>query len=334
MDEALKIVDAIKSGDIKPLYLLMGEEPYYVDKVSEYIEEHVLSEDERGFNQTILYGRDVNVPDLVGAAKRYPMMAERQVIIVKEAQAITGKLDKLEEYVANCTPTTVLVLCYKGKDVDKRKALYKNFQKHGVVLESKKLKDAQVQTWIAKLLKSKGLQIEPKAVAMINDNLGNNLSRIATEIDKLVVNIPSGSTVTAADVELYVGISKDFNIFELRKAIAQKNTTKAFQIVDYFTKSKNDMPLVVIVAQLHKFFSQLLILHGLKDKSKPAAAQALGVSPYFVDEFFDGIRVYPMKKVSSMIAALRDIDLQSKGVGAANAKESDLFKLLLIKIFA
>ncbi|WP_343626704.1 DNA polymerase III subunit delta [Flavobacterium lindanitolerans] len=334
MDEVVKIVNDIKAGNIKPIYFLMGEEPYYIDKLTEYIEANLLSEDEKGFNQTVLYGRDVSVDDIVSTAKRYPMMAERQVVIVREAQELSRSIDKLESYAENPMPTTVLVIAYKYKTLDKRKKLTKFLDKTGLVYESKKLYENQVGDWLKRVLAGKKLNIEPKAAAMLVDFLGTDLSKIANELDKLAIILPQGSTITPELIEENIGFSKDFNVFELRKAIGERNVKKAYQIVQYFADNPKDNPLVLTVGQTFGFFVQLLKYHGLKDRSPKSVASALGINPFFVKEYDVAIKNYPMKKVSQIVASLRDIDVKSKGVGANGLPPGDLMKEMLAKIFS
>ncbi|HRB71732.1 DNA polymerase III subunit delta [Flavobacterium sp. WV_118_3] len=333
MEEVLKIIKDIKAGDIKPIYFLMGEEPYYIDKLTDYIEDTILSEEEKGFNQMVLYGRDVTIDDIVSNAKRYPMMADRQVVIVKEAQELSRTIDKLESYAENPQPTTVLVVCYKYKTLDKRKKVTKVLEKAGVVFESKKLYENQVGDWLKRVLSGKGYQIEPKAAAMLVEFLGTDLSKIANELDKLAIILPKGSTISPKIIEDNIGFSKDYNNFELRKAIGEKNQLKAYQIADYFAQNPKDNPLVVTTGLIFGFFSQLLQYHGLKDKSPANAAKVLKVNPYFLKDYDVALRNYPMKKVSQIVAVLRDIDVKSKGVGANALPQQDLLKEMLVKIF-
>ena len=272
MDEVLKIINDIKAGNIKPIYFLMGEEPYYIDKLSEYIENSILQEHERDFNQTVLYGRDVTIEDVVSNAKRYPMMADRQVVIVKEAQDLVKTIDKLESYAENPQPTTVLVICYKYKTLDKRKKITKILAQKGVVYESKKLYENQVGEWLKRVLQGKKLNIEPKAAAMLVDFLGTDLSKIANELDKLAIILPQGSTITAAIIEENIGFSKDFNVFEFRKAIGERNQLKSYQIADHFAQNPKDNPMVVTTSLVFSFFIQLLKYHGLKDKNPKTVA--------------------------------------------------------------
>ncbi|MFN7043990.1 MAG: DNA polymerase III subunit delta [Flavobacterium sp.] len=333
MDEVIQITKDIKAGNIKPIYFLMGDEPYYIDKLTEFIEDNVLQEHERDFNQTILYGRDVTMEDVLGNAKRYPMMADRQVVVVREAQELSRYIDKLEAYAENPQPTTVLVFAYKYKLLDKRKKITKLLDKVGVVYESKKMYENQVGDWIKRVLSGQGYSIEPKAAAILVEFLGTDLSKISNELDKLKIILPKGHTITPKDIEENIGFSKDFNNFELRKAIGEKNVFKAFQIIDNFAQNPKDNPIVVTTGLVFGFFSQLLQYHGLKDKSQFNAAKVLKVSPYFIKDYEVAFRNYPMKKVSAIVATLRDIDVKSKGVGASSMSQHDLLKEMLIKIF-
>jgi len=331
MSDVTKIVSDIKNGDIKPIYFLMGEEPYYIDKISEYIEKNVLSEEEKGFNQMVLYGRDVAIEEISDNAKRFPMMAERQVVIVKEAQDLSRSIEKLVSYVENPQPTTVLVFCYKYKTLDKRKKLYKAIQKAGVIYDSKKLYENQVADWIRKVLAGKKYKIENKASLMLVEFLGNDLSKISNELEKLMVILPKDSTITAVHIEENIGISKDYNNFELRKAVGEKDVVKVNRIINYFAQNQKSNPLVVTISLLNSLFTQILIFHSLSDKSKGNVAKALKVNPFFVGDYLIAGKNYPMRKVSQVIGLLRDADVKSKGVGA-NLTSGDILKELLFKI--
>lgn len=333
MDEVLKIVNDIKGGNIKPIYFLMGEEPYYIDKLSDYIEQNILSEEEKGFNQTVLYGRDVTIEDVVSTAKRYPMMADRQVVIIKEAQELSRTIDKIESYVDNPLPSTVLVFCYKYKTLDKRKKVTKLLGQKGVVFESKKLYENQVGDWIKRVLSGKKYAIEPKASAMLVEFLGTDLSKINNELEKLQIILPAGSTITPKHIEENIGFSKDYNNFELLNALGSRNQLKAFQIVQYFSDNPKANPLVVTTSTIFGFYIKILKYHGLKDRNPKNVASALGVSPYFLKDYDVALKNYPMKKVSQIVTALRDIDVKSKGVGANALPQSDLLREMLYKIF-
>lgn len=326
------ILKDIKEGNAKPIYFLMGEEPHYIDKISGWIEDNVLDESEKGFNQMVMYGRDTTIEDIIGAAKRYPMMSEKQVIIVKEAQDLSRTIEKLEPYAIQPQPTTVLVVCYKYKKLDKRKKLHKAIHKNGVIFESKKLYENEIPAWIARVLKSKNYHIEHKASQMLVEFLGTELSKISNELSKLMLILPENSTITDKHIEENIGISKDFNNFELRKAIGDKNVVKANRIINYFADNPKNNPIVVTIALIHSFFTQLLLFHGLKDKSKKGVAQSLRVSIYFVDDYFRAAKNYPMRKVAQIISYTREADIKSKGVGVKNASHPEILKELLFKI--
>ncbi|MFO8148050.1 MAG: DNA polymerase III subunit delta [Bacteroidota bacterium] len=332
MDEAIQIVKKIKSGQIHPIYFLMGEEPYYIDKISDYIEDNLLAEEEKGFNQMVLYGRDTSIDDIISNAKRYPMMAERQLVIVKEAQDLSRSIEKLESYAENPQPTSVLVFCYKYKKIDKRKKLYKTISKTGIIFESKRLYENQIAGWIQNTLKSRDYAISPKAAQMLVEFLGVDLGKIDNELQKLQLITPKGTLISPELIEENIGISKDFNNFELRKAIGIKDEVKAHQIINYFSQNPKDNPMVVTVTLLFSYFSQILQYHGLSDQSKSNVAKVLKVNPYFVSDYVVAARNYPMKKVSGIISYLRDADVKGKGVGAANVGQGDLLKELLVKI--
>ena len=333
MEQVVKIINDIKSGNIKPIYFLMGEEPYYIDRITDYLENNLLTEDEKGFNQMVLYGRDTTIEDIVANAKRYPMMAERQVVIVKEAQDLSRTIEQLERYAENPQPATVLVFAYKYKTLDKRKKITKILEKNGLVYDSKKMYDNQVGEWIKRILKGRGYDIEPKAMAMLVEFLGNDLSRIANELKKLEIILPKGSTITPNHIEENIGFSKDFNVFEFRKAIGEKNQFKAYQIANYFAQNQKDHPLVMTNGLVFSFFSALLQYHGLKDKSPSNVAKILKVNPFFVKDYISAAHNYPMKKVSAIVGTMRDIDVKSKGVGANALPQGDLLKEMLIGIF-
>ncbi len=332
MQNAKNILSDLQNGIIHPVYFLSGEEAYFIDEIADYIEDNILEESERGFNQMVLYGRDVTIDDIVGNAKRYPMMADRQVVIVKEAQDLSRTIDKLASYVENPQPSTVLVICYKYKKLDKRKGLAKALKKSGVHYENKKLYDNQVGEWLRDLLSKKGYKMNPKAAHILVEYLGTDLSKVNNEVNKLMLILPQGSEITSEAIEENIGISKDFNNFELRKAVGERDIVKAQRISQYFTQNPKDNPLVLTISSLYGFFSNLLKYHGLPQKDKGSVAKALGVNPYFVGEYTTAARQYPMKHVSAVIALLREADVKSKGVGASAFATPDLLKELLVKI--
>ncbi|WP_090678839.1 DNA polymerase III subunit delta [Myroides guanonis] len=333
MDEVITITKNIKAGNISPVYFFMGEEAYYIDKLSEFIDDTILTEDEKSFNQMVLYGRDVTMQEILSNAKRFPLMAEKQVIIVKEAQELSRSIDQLESYLENPQPSTVLVFCYKYKTLDKRKKVYKLLQKNSVLFESKKLREYQIEPWLKRVIAGKGYQIEPKASAMLVEFLGTDLAKISNEIDKLSIILPKNSLITADVIEKNIGISKDFNNFELIKAIVDRNSISAYKIVKHFSLNPKNNPLVLTLGLVYSYFSKLLLYHGLKDKSPNNAIKVLKVSQYALKDYDIGKKNYPMRKVSQIISILKDVDLKAKGVGAQNISQGDLLKEMLVKIF-
>lgn len=327
------ILNEIKKGFIKPIYFLWGDEPYFIDQISDYIEKNVLNDAEKSFNQTVLYGRDVDIKDIISIAKRFPMMADHQVIIIKEAQDLSRNIDQLESYLDNIVPSTVLVFNYKYKKPDNRKTVFKKMAKVGVMFESKTLYDNQIPTWINLYLKARGYQIEPKAAAMLLEFLGTDLGRIANELSKLFIVLPKETAISAKNIEDNIGINKDYNNFELRKALGSKNVVKSNQIINYFAQNPKANPTVLTLSLLNNFFTQLLQLHSLPNKNdKTAVASLLKVSPFFVGDYMEAGKNYPMRKVSEIIGHLRDADMKSKGVGARDIDQSDLLKELIFKI--
>ena len=332
MDEAKKIIKEIKAKNYYPIYFLMGDEPYFIDIISDYIQHHVLEEHERDFNQTIVYGKDTTIDEIVSASKRFPMMAEHQVVIVKEAQHLTKTIDQLESYADNPLKSTILVFCYKYKKLDKRKKVTKNIAKSGLVFESKKLYENQIGTFIDRVMTGKGYAIEPKASFMLAEFLGTDLGKISNELEKLQLILPKGTTVTPKIVEDNIGISKDFNVFELNDALGNKNVLKAQRICTYFTQNTKAHPLPMIIPQLFNFFSKVMQYHGLSDKNKNTVARELKVNPFFVKDYVVAAGNYPMKKVSFIIDKILSADLKSKGVGATPLAQGDILKELMVQI--
>ena len=331
MNTINQLITDIKESKIAPIYFLMGEEAYYIDIISDYIESHVLAEEEKGFNQMVLYGKDVSIQNIVSNAKRYPMMAERQVIIVKEAQNLIKTIEQLVDYAKNPQPTTVLVFNYKYKTLDKRKALYKTLSKSAVVFESKKKYEDKIPSWIQNFLRAKQLTITPKASLMLTEFLGNDLSKIANELTKLELVVGTHKEVTPEIIEENIGISKDFNNFELQKALGHLDHKKAYQIVNYFAQNSKQHPFVLTISILYMYFSKLMKLHTVRDKNPGTVARALGVNPYFVNEYITASRNFPMKRISGVLETLRIYDTKSKGVGA-NLSPRDLYNELIYNI--
>jgi DNA polymerase-3 subunit delta len=335
--EAAQIIKNIHAGQYAPVYFLQGEEPYYIDLISDLIEKNALDEASKGFNQIILYGKDVKVNDVLGNARRFPMMSERQVVIVKEAQDIIdlGKEDGskyLMQYLENPLPSTILVLCHKHKKLDKRKALSKSLEKYAICLTSNKLYDNQVPDWIKGYIRDRQFKITDKAVFMLADFIGNNLERQANEIDKMLINFKEKVEITDVLIQKYIGISKEYNAFELQKAVALRELVKANKIVKYFEANPKSNPVIPIISILYLFFSKLLVLHATSDKSERNLASVLKTNPYFIKDYVVAARNYPLGKVVGVIRDLRHADLQSKGVNAANLPDGQILKELIFKI--
>ena len=327
-----EIFKDLKLGKYYPIYLLMGDEAYFIDEITEIIAGKILTEEEKSFNYTVFYGKDTDAVSVINAAKRFPMMSKYQVIIVKEAQDLKG-IDDLVYYVDKPLNSTILVINYKYGMLNKTKKLYKALQKSAVIFESKKLYDNQIPSWINVYLKNKNCTIRPEAAILLTDFLGDNLGKIATELDKLIITLPGNSReITKEHIEKNIGISKDYNNFELQKALAQKNNYKALQIIDYFNKNPKDNPLVVTITNLYFYFSKLLMYHYLPDKSKGNVAGKLRINPYFVGEYSAASKLYPAGKIVNIISWLREYDLRSKGYKNNSTTDGDLLKELVYKI--
>ncbi|UII31535.1 DNA polymerase III subunit delta [Fulvivirga ulvae] len=331
------VLKDLKSKKYAPVYFLQGDETYYIDMISGYIENHILTESEKGFNQTILYGRDVNMNTILTNARRFPMMSERQVVIVREAQTV-GDINKesgqklLTDYIQNPVPSTILVFCHKNKTLDKRKALGKLIEKHAIALTTKKLYDNQVPVWVENYIKDKGFGITPKAVQMLADSIGNDLERLANEVDKMLINFKEKVQIDEAIVQRYVGISKDYNVFELQKALMTKDVVKANKIVNYFEANAKKNPIIPIVAILFAFYSKLLMAFHAKDKSERNLASVLKVSPYFVKDYIYAMKNYSPMQVVNNIHFIRQADLKSKGVDNISATDGQILKELVFKL--
>lgn len=335
---AAEILKDIKNRKYKPLYLLHGEEPYFIDLVSNYIEDSLLPEAEKGFNQTVVYGKDTDMMAVLNAAKRYPMMADYQVVLVKEAQDIKwGKdddkkgIDPLLSYLENPLQSTILVFCYKYGKFDKRKKTYKAIEKNGLVFESAPLYDSKIPVWIEGYITDKGYKINPSASAMLSEYLGNDLAKIANELEKLMLNVAAGQEITLKHIQDNIGISKEYNVFELQTALSKKDAYKVNQIINYFEANPKANPIVLVLGNLNNYFSKVLAYHYVKDKSQQNLARELGVNPYFVKDYEQAGRSYNYQKTMQIISYLREYDLKSKGV-ESNAPHGELMKELMFKI--
>lgn len=336
---APEILKELKNRKYKPLYLLHGDEPYFIDMIGNYIEHNLLSEAERGFNQTVVYGKDTDVMTVLNAAKRYPMMSDYQVVLVKEAQDMKwGKedddkksIDPLLSYLEKPLPSTVLVFCYKYGKFDKRKKSYKAIDKNGVVFESAELYDNKVPGWIEGFVIDKGYRISPQASALLAEYLGNDLSKVANELDKLMLNVKAGQEITPKEIQDNIGISKEYNVFELQTALGRKDVVKVNKIINYFEANPKANPLVVVLGALNGYFSKVLKYHYADDKSPQGLAGIIGVSPYFVKDYEQASRSFNYGKTMQIISLLREYDLKSKGV-ESSAGPGELMKELMFKI--
>jgi DNA polymerase III subunit delta len=326
-----EIINDLTNRIYYPVYFLFGEEAYFIDEISDFIEKNVLNEMEKEFNQTIIYGKDTNVQTLISYARRYPMMANYQVIIVKEAQDIE-KWEEFSGYFENPLNSTLLVFCYKYEKIDGRKSIFKTIQKNGILFESPRLYDDKIPEWIRNYVSAKKYSITPKACTLLSEFLGNNLSKVVNEISKLIINIPQGVEITEEYIEKNIGISKDFNVFELQKALGRKDVFKANQIIRHFAGNPRENPLVKILPILYSFFSKVLVFHYLQDKSKFNAASALSVNPFFLPDYQVAAKNYPVAKLVSIISILRIYDGKAKGVDNVSANDGELMKELIFKI--
>ena len=325
------ILNDLKNKIYKPIYLLMGDEPYYTDQITNYIVNNILEESEKAFNQIVMYGKDTEVGSIDNAARRFPMMSNYQVVVVKEAQDLK-RIDDLVYYAQNPLKSTILVINYKYKTISSQKKLYKAIDKCGVILASKKLYDNQVPAWINKYLKEKKYEASPEVGLLLTEFLGNNLSKVANELDKLMITLPEGTQITPELIERNIGISKDYNNFELQKALGLKNILKANRIVDHFSKNQKSNPLVVTIITLFNFFSKVLCYHYLNDKSTKNAASVLKVNPYFLKDYIASAKNYGAGKTIQIISLLREYDAKSKGIGNVSASPGALLKELVFKI--
>ena len=327
-----EIISDLKKRIFKPVYFLAGEEPYYTDLITDYIEEKILPEEEKAFNQIIYYGEDTTIPSIIETSRRFPMMSSHQVVIIKEAQTLK-KIEDLIYYLEKPLLSTILVFNYKYKVIDKRTKLFKALENHAVYFESAKLRDYQIPAWIERYLMTKGIKTDPSASAMLTEYLGTDLHKIANELDKLIITLPEGKPViTSALIEKNIGISKEYNNFELQKAIGEKNILKANMIVNYFDNNPKDNPITLSISSLFSFFSKLLTFHYLNDKSKNNVAAVLKVNPFFVKDYENAAAKYNASKTVHIISLLRTYDMKSKGYGDLSSEPGDLLKELVFKI--
>lgn len=330
--EYKEIIKSIRQKQLKPVYFLHGEESYFIDAVTEVIENEVLNDAEKGFNQTILYGKDVDHLAIVDNARRYPMMSQYQVVILKEAQDMKT-LTQLQSYIEHPLSSTVLCIAHKHKKLDMRTAFAKSLTKHAVVMESKPLYDNQVPDFIRNWLKDNKLQIDSHALDLMVEYLGTDLGKIINELEKLKINITEGGTITPEHIEKYIGISREYNVFELQKAIAQRNILQANKIINYFAENPKNAPFVMIVGNLYNFFAKIYQLYFVQNQSPAEQVKTLGLrSEWFLKDYVNAHKHFSRAKTEQVISLLKEFDLKSKGVDADNIEDSELMKELIFKI--
>ena len=327
------IISDWKKGSYKPLYWLEGEEEYFIDKVMKYAESSILNESETAFNLSVFYGKDADWAAVINACRRYPMFSEKQVVLLKEAQQMRD-IDKLEAYIENPLTSTIFVVSYKEKKVDGRTRLAKLLKEKGVVLTTKKLYDNQLPEWTEELVESKDLTISQKALMLLVDHIGNDLSRIENEIDKIAINLGQRKGITETDVEQYVGVSKDYNVFELQAALATKNLSKAIRIIQYFEANPKAAPIQLILPSLYGFFSKVFMMYGLNTRDEKTIAASLGVNAFFVKDYLKATSVYNYADVEKLLLLLSDYNLKSIGINNSGAPDASLLKEMVVKMIA
>jgi DNA polymerase-3 subunit delta len=332
-----QIIKDLKQGKYAPIYFLQGDESFFIDNIVDFIEANALEESQKSFNQYVLYGKDIAMTDILNAARKYPMMGERQVVIVKEAQGMSdwkkeASLKLLSSYLENPLPSSILVFAHKEKALDKRIKISKTLEKHAIVMLSKKIYDNQIPDWIRSYSVAISAQLTDKAIMILAENIGNNLQRLANEIEKLRINVPVGTAIDDKAVQKYVGISKDYNEFELQKALSMKNKAKALAIINYFSSNPSGNPIIRVIANLSNYYNKLLIINHQRLSDKNQIARAIGVNPFFAGEYLQAARNYPLPVVIRNINYIHQADLQSKGINYATIQPGDILKELIFKL--
>ena len=326
-----KIISDWKKKVFKPVYWLEGEEEYFIDRAIDYAEHHILNESEASFNLSVFYGKDANWADVLNACRRYPMFAERQVVLLKEAQQMKD-VEKLEPYIETPLSSTVFVISYKEKKLDARKKFAKLVKENGVLVTTKKMYDKDVPAWTQELVHSKGLTISPRGLALLVDHIGNDLTRIENEIDKLSVNLGKGTNITEDDIEKYIGVSKDYNVFELQAALADKDLARTIRIIQYFEANPKAGPIQLILPSLYSFFSKVFMIFGAGTNDEKTIAASIGVNPYFMKDYMQAARLYSYPGVEKVLLLLHQYNLKSIGVGSTATEDASLMKEMVVKM--
>jgi DNA polymerase-3 subunit delta len=326
-----KIIQEWKVKKFRPIYWLEGEEPYYIDHLMQYAENNLLSPAEAEFNLTVFYGKDAEISNIINACRRYPMFAERQVVILREAQMMRD-VEGLMPYIENPQPSTVFVVGYKDKKLDGRKQMAKVIAKTGELFSTKKLYENQLPAWVEQMVKEQGLTINPRAQQLLVDHIGNDLSRLYNETVKLAVNLGKRKNITEDDIAEFIGVSKEFNVFELQNAFGQKNLTKTVQIIQYFESNPKAGPIQMILPALFNFFSKVYMLYAMRGADQQMMSDQLGVKPYFLKEYLASSQKYSYQQIERALLLLHQYNLKSVGVDSARSSDADLMKELAVKI--
>ncbi len=326
-----KIISDWKKKSFKPLYWLEGEEEYFIDKVIDYAEHLILTESEASFNLSVFYGKDANWAEVINACSRYPMFAERQVVLLKEAQQMKD-IEKLESYIENPLSSTVFVVSYKEKKLDARKKFTKLVKEKGVLFTTKKMYDRELPQWSQEMIQLKGLTINQKGLALLVDHIGNDLVRIENEIDKLSVNLGKRTTITEDDIEQYIGVSKEYNVFELQAALAAKDLAKSIRIIQYFEANPKAGPIQLILPSLYNFFSKVFMVFGAGTNDEKSVAAAIGVNPYFIKDYLQAAKLYTYPGVEKALLLMHSYNLKSVGVGSIGTNDTSLMKEMIVKM--
>lgn len=326
-----KIISDWKNKSFKPLYWLEGEEEYFIDKVMNYAEHFILTESEAAFNLTVFYGKDANWAELINACSRYPMFAERQVVLLKEAQQMKD-IEKLESYIENPLSSTVFVVSYKEKKLDARKKFTKLVKEKGVLFTTKKMYDRDLPQWSQEMMQAKGLSINQKGLALLVDHIGNDLVRIENEIDKLSVNLGKRTTITEDDIEKYIGVSKEYNVFELQAALAAKDLAKSIRIIQYFDANPKAGPIQMVLPSLYNFFSKVFMVFGAGTNDEKTIAVAIGINPYFIKDYLKAAKLYTYPGVEKALLLMHSYNLKSVGVGSIGTNDASLMKEMIVKM--
>lgn len=326
-----KIIANWKNNVFDAVYWLEGDEPFYIDQLVEYAEKHLLSEAEQSFNLTVFYGKDANWADIINACKRYPVFSERQVVILKEAQQM-NQLEKLQSYIEHPLSSTIFIVAHKDKNVDGRSALAKVLKTKAVVVSTKKMYDNKLPDWVSGYIAERGYQIAPKSIQTIVEHIGNDLSRIQNELEKLIVNLGDRKKITEDDIEKYIGISKEYNAFEFQEAIAQRNFSKAIKMIQYFESNNKAAPIQLILPTLYAFFSKLYAIFGLGTADEKRIASEIGIAPFIVRNYIAASRLYNYHKVQHILLLIQEYNLRVIGINDAANSDADLLKELVVKI--